>query len=100
MCVCTNPYSPEQNGKIERLWQSFEKMTTSNPFSIIVFRNNYNNLIPNRALNYKTPLELFTQLSHWKPNLPIEGTLTPNGSFSMGMIQKVGTSFNHVGGFQ
>ena len=28
------------------------------------------------------------------------GTLTPNGSFSMGMIQKVGTSFNHVGGFQ
>ena len=42
------------------------------PFSIIVFRNNYNNLIPNRALNYKTPLELFTQLSHWKPNLPIE----------------------------
>ena len=29
-----------------------------------------------------------------------EGTLTPNGSFSMGMIQKVGTSFNHVGGFQ
>ena len=70
--VRTNPYSPEQNGKIERLWQSFEKMTTSNPFSIIVFRNNYNNLIPNRALNYKTPLELFTQLSHWKPNLPIE----------------------------
>lgn len=29
-----------------------------------------------------------------------KGTLTPNGSFSMGMIQKVGTSFNHVGGFQ
>ena len=28
------------------------------------------------------------------------GTLTPNGSFSMSMIQKVGTSFNHVGGFQ
>ena len=70
--VRTNPYSPEQNGKIERLWQSFEKMTTSNPFSTIVFRNNYNNLIPNRALNYKTPLELYTQLSHWKPNLPIE----------------------------
>lgn len=30
----------------------------------------------------------------------VKGTLTPNGSFSMGMIQKVGTSFNHVGGFQ
>ena len=30
----------------------------------------------------------------------IMGTLTPNGSFSMSMIQKVGTSFNHVGGFQ
>ena len=28
------------------------------------------------------------------------GTLTPNGSFSMDIIQKVGTSFNHVGGFQ
>lgn len=32
--------------------------------------------------------------------IKIIGTLTPNGSFSMGMIQKVGTSFNHVGGFQ
>ena len=30
----------------------------------------------------------------------IVGTLTPNGSFSMDIIQKVGTSFNHVGGFQ
>ena len=32
--------------------------------------------------------------------IKIIGTLTPNGSFSMSMIQKVGTSFNHVGGFQ
>ena len=51
--VRTNPYSPEQNGKIERLWQSFEKMTTSNPFSIIVFRNNYNNWYsPRRRDNF------------------------------------------------
>ena len=41
----------EQNGKIERLWRSLEKMTTTNLNSIEIFRNNYNNYIPHSASN-------------------------------------------------
>ena len=50
-----------------------------------------------RTLNIQVPYPI--QFSD-NPNTIELGTLTPNGSFSMGMIQKVGTSFNHVGGFQ
>ena len=49
--IRTSPYNPGQNGKIERLWRSLEKMTTTNLNSIEIFRNNYNNYIPHSASN-------------------------------------------------
>jgi len=53
---------------------------------------------------YYLPLDIYCEIKNSNnQNYSIRinfGTLTPNGSFSMGMIQKVGTSFNHVGGFQ
>ena len=53
---------------------------------------------------YYLPLDIYCEIKNSNnQNYSIRinfGTLTPNGSFSMSMIQKVGTSFNHVGGFQ
>lgn len=51
--IRTTPYNPEQNGKIERLWQSLERMTNQNYDSIEIFRNNYNNIIPHTSLYLK-----------------------------------------------
>ena len=52
---------------------------------------------------YYLPLDIYYEIknsNNQNYSIRINGTLTPNGSFSMCMIQKVGTSFNHVGGFQ
>lgn len=71
--VTTEPYTPQQNGKVERLWRSFEKMCSSTPLSIEQFVHNYNCVIPHTSLSYLCPAQIFNdpQLK-WQPGMPIE----------------------------
>ena len=66
--IRTSPYNPEQNGKIERLWRSLEKMTTTNLNSIEIFRNNYNNYIPHSAFKHQAPSDVYYGIRHFKPS--------------------------------
>lgn len=63
--IRTQPYNPQQNGKIERLWPSFELMTNDNIESIEIFRYNYNNIIPHSSLNYHTTSEVYFGIIHF-----------------------------------
>ena len=70
--INTHPNNPQQNGKIERLWPSLDKMTTPDPLSVERFRNNYNNVIPHSALDGLTPRDVYYASKHYSQGDPIE----------------------------
>lgn len=77
--LTTQPCTPQQNGKIERLWPSLERMTNADPASLQRFRDNYNNVIPHTALGWKRPAEAFAE-QHYVKGDPVQIKVTePTG---------------------
>ena len=71
--ITTEPYNPQQNGKIERFWQSFEKMTTGDMNSIPMFVYNYNMVIIHTALGTNsTPASFYYNNPHWQKGMKIQ----------------------------
>lgn len=71
--ITTEPYTPQQNGKVERLWRSYEKMCSSTPLSLEQFVHNYNNIIPHTSIDYLCPCDVYNDLNlRWKPGMPIQ----------------------------
>lgn len=85
--VWTEPGNPQQNGKVERFWQSAEKC--KNKAELKKWIKEYNNL-PHFSLQkvvvlqrqtYQTPNEAFDSKPAWNPNIPplweVDGRLKP-----------------------
>lgn len=71
----TDPYSPQENGKIERWWQHYEKAKDNNMLYEIV--HEYNNYWPCSALkklyNKKTtPAQAWATDIHWNKSMDVQ----------------------------
>ena len=76
-CHRTHPYSPEENGKMERWWQTFDKSRQND--DIEGFVNEYNKFWPHNSLKIlsnrtMTPHEAWIRLERWEghENLDIQ----------------------------
>jgi transposase InsO family protein len=75
----SRPYHPQTCGKVERFHQTLKKWLAKQPRARTIaelqaqldtFRAHYNAERPHRALERKTPLEVFEALAKAKPRLP------------------------------
>ena len=69
-CHRTHPYTPEENGKIERWWKTFDQAVFHRN-SIDVIVNEYNYFWPHRSLQelthcQMTPAQAWILMDHWE----------------------------------
>lgn len=72
----TQPYTPEQNGKIERWWKTLDDSIVDHQ-KLQELVNEYNNFWPHKALKELlgksiTPQEAYDEMEKWLPGLPDE----------------------------